>query len=303
MMTVETNMDGGLPSASLRIAVIIATKGRPHAVVRILQLLERQSLRPTNVFVSATELCDVEQQNNTALNVQFLFGPAGSSRQRNLALEMIRSSHDLVVFFDDDFAPASDWIAQCVAKFTAASDVVGICGGLIKDGAHGEAVSWEQAEALIKDPPVLPRQAIQVTSLYGCNMAFRLAAVQDACFDERLVLYGWLEDKDFSRTVGRRGRLVQDMAMHGVHLGLRTGRTSGRKYGYSQIANSWYLHRKGTLTSREVWSNTLKALTANCAKYLWPEPHIDRKGRLSGNIIAVLDLLRGSCRPEKTAEL
>jgi hypothetical protein len=89
----------------------------------------------------------------------------------------------------------------------------------------------------------------------------------------------------------------------GVHLGLRAGRISGKKYGYSQIVNAWYLYKKGALSREEVSFHVLKALLGNAAKTIRPENHIDRRGRLHGNLIGITHLLSGVCRPERAAEL
>ena len=64
-------------------------------------------------------------------------------------------------------------------------------------------------------------------------------------FDENLPLYGWLEDIDFARSIAPYGRVVKSMLLRGVHLGVKRGRTSGVKLGYSQIANPLYMLEKG----------------------------------------------------------
>ena len=142
-----------------------------------------------------------------------------------------------------------------------------------------------------------------VFSGYGCNMAFRMSAINDMHFDERLVLYGWLEDKEFSRKAAKNGRLVECSLLAGVHLGLQSGRVSGKRYGYSQVVNAWYLHKKGILSSSEAWSNIGKALLVNGAKSFRAEKHIDRLGRLGGNLIGVRDVVLGRGLPERAAEL
>jgi hypothetical protein len=134
-------------------------------------------------------------------------------------------------------------------------------------------------------------------------MAFRMSAINDLHFDERLVLYGWLEDKEFSRKAAKNGRLVESNLLAGVHLGLSSGRVSGKRYGYSQVVNAWYLYQQGVLSMREASVNILKALVVNAAKTLRPEKHIDRRGRLHGNLVGVMHLLSGACRPEQVAEL
>ncbi|WP_430450503.1 glycosyltransferase family 2 protein [Rhodophyticola sp.] len=156
-----------------------------------------------------------------------------------------------------------------------------------------------------------PRQSMAdaaprtVYSTYGCNMAVRGTAVRahPERFDTTLPLYGWLEDLDFSRRMAAFGRIVENPQLRGVHLATKTGRISGLRLGYSQIANPVYLVRKGTYH----WARALKLMTgnvlANSAKSLWPEPWIDRRGRLTGNLLAFRDLLRGRCRPGRIHDL
>jgi glycosyltransferase involved in cell wall biosynthesis len=290
----------------VRIAVIVATKGRPRAVNQLLRLLEEQTRLPSVVVVSATERADIQDSTPTSLMVEYIFGPAGLTCQRNRALERTRGRSDMVVFFDDDFAPSPTWLEHCANAFVSDSSVVGMCGLVLRDGAAAEEISWEEAERLIHGAapadstgPLVDEPA----GLYGCNMAYRTSAIRDVVFDERLVLYGWLEDKDFSRLAAKTGRLVKCNALVGVHLGIKSGRVSGRKYGYSQVVNAWYLREKGTLTSKEAWSNTGRALLANGAKAFWPEKHIDRLGRLKGNLIGLGNVMLGHCRPEKAAEM
>ena len=286
--------------------MIVATKGRPQAVAQLLRLLERQTLPPSLVLISATEGGDVEGSTDTVLPVEYLFGPPGSSRQRNRALERGRDGADIIVFFDDDFAPGPTWLAHCASVFESQPEVVGMSGWVLRDGAPTPEISWEEAQRLIEQSPAAAPAAAELmerNGLYGCNMAFRAASIADLSFDERLVLYGWMEDKDFSRRAGRRGRLVRSTALTGVHLGLKSGRVSGRRFGYSQIVNAWYLRQKGVLSAGEAWGNITKALLSNSVKSLWPEGHIDRLGRFQGNLIGVGNLLRGRCRPETAAEL
>ncbi len=290
----------------MRIGVVIATKGRPHAISQLLKLLERQTLLPTIVLVSASDQTDVESGIVSPMNVEFIFGPAGLCMQRNRGLNKIRSECDAVIFFDDDFVLSPDWIEQCARIFESDSSVVGVTGVLIRDGAKTEEIAWEEAISLVETrmPAISGASVPSVCKdLYGCNMAFRMHAVDGSSFDERLVLYGWMEDADFSRRVGRKGRLVKSGAMVGVHLGIKSGRISGKRYGYSQMINPWYLHKKGTLTAMEAGSKIMRPLLMNAAKAFRPEKDIDRLGRFGGNIIGLGHLMVGQCRPEAAGEL
>ena len=145
---------------------------------------------------------------------------------------------------------------------------------------------------------------IERFSPYGCNMAFRCTAIQGIRFDERLVLYGWLEDRDFGAAVAKAGgRMIKLGVAFGVHLGVKRGRVSGIKVGYSQVMNPVYMHRKSTMSTAQVVWHIGCNVSANLVKSLHPEPYVDRRGRLLGNLIAGLDLLRLRLTPERAASL
>jgi hypothetical protein len=90
--------------------------------------------------------------------------------------------------------------------------------------------------------------------------------------------------------------------MIGVHLGAKRGRTSGLRFGYSQIANPWYLARKRTLRIDRALIQAGRNVGANVLHLARPEPWIDRRGRLLGNGLAMLDLLRGRLRPDRIVQ-
>ena len=117
-------------------------------------------------------------------------------------------------------------------------------------------------------------------------------------FVERLVLFGWLEDIDFTSQLRRFGRVIGLSTLHGVHLGLKIGRVSGERFGYSQIINPIYLIRKGSVPASFALPLMGRNLAANLVRSLWPEPYIDRRGRLRGNLIALAHLLKGRIEPE-----
>lgn len=290
----------------LHVAAVIATKGRPAATAWVVRLLARQTVRPDQVILSGSCDADIGPYDADGLRVDVLIGTAGSSVQRNRALDALAPDIDVVIFLDDDFAPERHWVEQCAQVFAADPLLAGLSGRTLRDGATSRPVAWDEALALVdgaedaasQRPPLDP-----CTSLYGCNMACRVKSIADLRFDERLVLYGWLEDKDFSRRLARRGRLVRCNWLLGVHLGMQGGRVSGRKFGYSQVVNAIYLHRKGVLSRKEALSNVVRALGMNCVKSVRPEAHLDRRGRLIGNVIGIAEMCVGSVKPERAARL
>jgi hypothetical protein len=73
--------------------------------------------------------------------------------------------------------------------------------------------------------------------------------------------------------------------------------------GYSQIANAVYLARKGTVPRSHLAHLVVKNLLSNSLRSLRPEPFVDRRGRLLGNILALADLVRGRISPERILAL
>ncbi len=131
---------------------------------------------------------------------------------------------------------------------------------------------------------------------------FRLSALngRNYRFDEMLPLYGWLEDVDFCRQMAHEGLIVQSNRLQGVHLGTKQGRSSGRRLGYSQVANPWYLMQKGSMTVSIGLRQVVRNLVANLYYSIKPEPWVDRRGRLIGNWWAIVDLFRGRIHPMRT---
>ena len=297
------------PSASLspalRVAVGIATRARPAILLETLRELRRQT-HPINRTVvcctAAADLAGAEAQPG----VEYLLGPAGSARQRNALLDA-STDCDVMLFLDDDFLAAPGYVAATLDAFAAAPEIVVTTGNVIAEGAMGPGIPCEQARRLLSEDRydgVWPG-AVPAWNGYGCNMAVRLRTVRDngIRFDERLPLYGLYEDIDFSRQLSRHGRIVQVMAARGVHMGAVSGRTSGRRLGYSQVANAVYLWRKGSLTWDRALRRSGRHVGKNAIRSVWPERHIDRRGRMQGNWLALGDVVRGCIRPERILDL
>jgi hypothetical protein len=135
-------------------------------------------------------------------------------------------------------------------------------------------------------------------------MAFRLSAIGDLRFDERLVLYGWLEDRDFGAALAKRGgRLIKSASARGVHMGVKSGRVAGNRLGYSQIVNPIYMLGKGTMTFSQVTGQIFRNVSSNIVGVVKPEPFVDRRGRLRGNLQGFADVLRGRVEPERAAAI
>lgn len=287
-----------------KVCLVYATLGRAEVLSATFAAVARQTLAPASIIVSSPSVADAGALAGRP-DVTLLTGPAGSAHQRNRALRSLPEDTDIVVFFDDDFVPHPRWIETVAEVFRRRPDVGAVTGNLLADGIKGPGITVDEAFALLDAPPSAAVDWLQEPySPYGCNMAFRAEMIRDMFFDERLVLYGWLEDRDFGAALARRGfGLVKTGAALGVHMGVKRGRVSGVKLGYSQIVNPVYMWRKGTMRIGQVVDHIIRNMGSNLAKSASPEPYVDRAGRLHGNVMGMLDVLRGRLTPEKAAQL
>jgi GT2 family glycosyltransferase len=291
---------------TMRIVVGIATRGRAEILNETLSDLALQRRPANEIVVAFAEDVDVGNAPDRFPTVRFLRSSVGSSRQRNEILDSC-IENDIVVFIDDDFYLGAGYLEVIERLFLEHPEVAAATGSLVADGIHGPGISGEEAKSLLRGVHAVG-QNYEITerfNTYGCNMSFRLAPIREhqIRFDELLPLYGWAEDVDFSRQLARYGRIVKVSSAYGVHLGSKGGRTSGLRFGYSQIANPIYLARKGTLSWRLALVSVTRLSAKNILKSLRPEPYVDRIGRLRGNLIGFADLLRGELCPTKITRM
>lgn len=289
----------------MRLVVVVATLGRRAQLARLLRFLTRQTRLPDAVVVSAPDVSHVELPDDLPFPVKTVFGPAGLAMQRNRALDMVLGRFDIVTFLDDDFLPADGYLAGVVDAFAANPRFAAVMGRVILDGASTAGLDWADAlDALARpDPAGEAGPVVDHVGAYGCNMSIRAREIGEMRFDERLVLYGWQEDIDFTSRLRRRGRVVCVPRLRGVHLGLKSGRVSGMRFGYSQVVNPIYLIRKGSVPASFALPLLFRNLGANLLRSLRPEPYVDRRGRLRGNFLGLSHLLRGRIEPEHAERL
>lgn len=289
----------------MRLAVGIATAGRPIVLRETLEQVRAQTRPPDLVLVCAPSAGDLDGVDPSSCTV--LTSHRGLTKQRNAILRAVVGA-DVLIFFDDDFIPSARYLETVERVFTEQTDVVLLTGRVVADGITGPGYTKDQALEFLSAKHDPRREIVathEVYNAYGCNMALRLSALGEDLlfFDEELPLYGWLEDVDFSRRLARNGRVVRADAATGVHLGVKGGRQTGVRLGYSQIANPVHLLRKGTYS----WSRALFLMARNVffngVRSIKPEPYVDRPGRLVGNLRALGDLATGRLHPNRVLAL
>jgi len=301
--------------------IVVATKGRAKEVSRLLDILQQQSLLATFTFIVGSESNDLgglaDHPLIAAGHGQALISPkVGATSQRNFGILAVINHHKLFqqdryfcVFFDDDFRPDKDWLFQASQRFIG-GNIVGLTGHVLADGINACGLEEEQARDFLdgKAPPqshwASGSEERAIKSAYGCNMAFSDVIIESNRFDENLPLYGWQEDRDYTGMAIKKGRVIYFPGCRGVHLGAQKGRTSGVKFGYSQIANPLYLMKKGTMDFKAGVIHILRNFTANIVRSITNNrPHVDYWGRLKGNFIAIRDVLRFRLDPRNIIKM
>ncbi|MBS1209299.1 MAG: hypothetical protein H6R19_1697 [Proteobacteria bacterium] len=295
----------------MKVFVVVATKGRAAETSILMDFLERQTMLASRIVAVGTcsqDLDGLEQHSLSRSEVvkQIVSDRAGSSVQRNVGVAWVLENEAdvddaLFVFFDDDFRPERHWLECCRAQFFENADLIGLTGHVLLDGARSGGVSELEANQALENFVRMGSKGAgrlsDCFSLYGCNMALRASIFRAHSFDENLPLYGWMEDLDLSRrAVENGGRLASSGACIGVHLGAQRGRTSGFRFGYSQVANPIYICFQGRLSVFCAASFVLRPFASNLIRCFRNEKH-DYRGRLKGNLIAFLDVLSGKSSP------
>jgi glycosyltransferase involved in cell wall biosynthesis len=246
-------------------------------------------------------------------------GKAGLLQSRIEAVEL--AAHDWILFVDDDVEVARDYLAQLKSTITARPNLSGI-GGV--DDLLTRRSTWRLALCLLLglEPLRLGRlsyagfpssmgrlvkakRAFFSERVYGCNMAFRRAAIADLHMLPGFEGYSLGEDAYLSFFASGSGRLLIDPGLAVKHRRSSAARDSGFDVGRMSIANHILLMRR---YGRPRWRMaslliSLPALVVICAaKGLWDYARRgDRTGLTfaRGQFFAIGKLLRDSVSEAK----
>ncbi|PWJ22172.1 glycosyltransferase family 2 protein [Jannaschia seohaensis] len=292
------------------ILLAIASAGRGPVLEQTLAQIASLSDQPDAVWLSvaeeevaAPEALAAEFSALLTIPLRVLSGPKGLCAQRNAVLDAAPEDA-IILFLDDDYLLGDGSVSALRRLFGTRPDVVMATGRVMADGILGPGLDHARGMEMLTPPDDMGGCA-PVYNAYGCNMALRMktAARHGVRFDTDLPLYGWLEDVDFSRNMARYGEILRCDSVFGVHLGTKKGRSRGVPLGYSQLANPIYLIRKGTMSPRRALRLMSRNMMANLLRAPWPEPWVDRVGRLRGNLTALADLARGRLSPRRILDL
>jgi GT2 family glycosyltransferase len=287
----------GIP---MKCAIIIPSIGRSMILGETLQRISAQTVPPDKVLAVVTAEADLPQ--DVPDYVQVVYSGKGLTKQRNVGMALCKNECDYLLFMDDDTFLHPRYVENMVRLFDQHEQIAGLTGTLIKNGDVSIAEADERLrEHVLSDDETLIRRR----GLYGCNFGVRSSLLAELTFDERLVLYGWLEDADFSYNLSKLGDLYASKTMQCVHLMYPSGgRANHVRFGYSQVMNPYYLCRKNNRSQWDMMKgHWFKGVPANLLGVLTGPERSKRVGRLKGNLIAFKNIISGRIQPEYAEQL
>ncbi len=283
------------------VVAVLASAGRPHLLENVLRDVRAQTRRVDGIVVCVPDSASAPQGVGDCVTV---YETKGLAAQRNAGM---RAAPDATVyfFFDDDAVVRDDYVERALAHFDADRDLVGLTGNVLLDGAASEEIEPDIAVRALHDSrsETSAPTSEPVRGLYGCNFAVR--HLEDMVrFDDRLPLYSWLEDRDFSHRLSRRGRMAKVHDCVIVHLGAKSGgRMAHTRLGFTQVMNPVYFLTKRSFSVREALHEIARPVAMNLVRSLSGASRHWRRRRLRGNLIALVSILRGDIRPERMIDL
>jgi glycosyltransferase involved in cell wall biosynthesis len=295
----------------LKTTVVICSANRAEVLSETVDsVIHGQSVPPCEIIVSVFNQTHVTEATRADPAVRVvLSSKQGTCAQRNVAAKLVCTPYTL--FLDDDVELAPNFIESMERLLDGVDDAVAATGVLVVDGAGGDTgLDRESARAYavnyVPEREVYDPGEGQQMSGRG-NLFIRTKMFDNVLFDENLPLYGWLEDLDFATNCLRFGRIIMNTGTCFAHLRTPSGRTSGLRFGYSQIVNPFYLWRKSGKPelSNVIVQHWMIRIGYNCFYTVIgrPSDRNDRTGRFRGNLIALGHLLSGKVDPSYILQL
>jgi glycosyltransferase involved in cell wall biosynthesis len=290
----------------MKLAVIVTTRNRAHAILGCLRSIEvaianaepvdAEIVVVDNGSTDETAALLKEWASTCSVSVRLLSEPkTGLSRARNCALQSTRA--DLLAFTDDDCRLSKDYISQLLRHDAADTHLV-LRGGRVELGEATDlpitintadtTLRWRLAENSA-------RHCRFAGFISGCNMAMRRALVERlGPFDERLGAGAGIpaaEDSDYNfraYLAGATLEYVPDMTVF-HHHGRKTLAAARKLFIDYEIGNgalyARYLFRHPNLCRPFYWSvkNALRELLTGTNVFM-PDIGVSEIDRVAANV-------------------
>lgn len=273
----------------MRIIVGICTLNRPDDLDITLRSLVNNFKKPDLLVVIDQSSNDdssfvVEKYNEVFPVAYHKVNFTGLTKARNFLLDNTDfSDDDVILFLDDDVTLNSKYLGVLENTFCN-FDICGFQGlvtnGLIEKGLIRKsreifrsrifkfpAVSFYRPKVdnlgINRYPLFPPRDKIIDSEwLSGCNMAYRIGCIRGKTFNESFILYGLMEDVEYSYSLFKNGhKLVMNTSATLIHRVSKKSRIPKKsellmRLGYRRYLISTLLQRR----VERVYSQYVKAL-------------------------------------------
>lgn len=277
--------------------LIICTKDRPDEVSRCLKSVITQSEAPVRVIIvdssrnESTRRVSEDAKSDMTTEVVYLSCEPGLTHQRNVGLNNLLESTDIVHFVDDDTVLEPDYVAAMNEEFLMWPNAVGGTGFITNLPNH-KLRFWRRLALSDGPDGAVLKSGInllnfggkcgrEVAWLSGCSMSYRVRMLKGLRFDERRTGNGLGEDVDFSLRASARGDLFWTPQARLAHIQSPINREAAFRVARRNVHHRWLLAEDGVDPVRK-WAIVYSVLASAVA----------------GTILAVLTASRYRLRME-----
>jgi glycosyltransferase involved in cell wall biosynthesis len=242
-----------------RIAFVVPTKDRREDLGRMLASLARQTRLPDQVVVVDGSDPPVHEVVDKArgLTIEYVREfPPSLARQRNAGMARVRPEITLAGYLDDDIVLEPEAVQRMLEFWQRAGADIGGAAFTITNNPPPGALRLKQAFGIDHVRPgrvlrsgfastITPQSAdFETEWLYGGATVWRRAVIDAFPYDEWFIGTGFMEDIDFSYTVGARYRLFVVAAARLAHYSRPVRADRQRLLGEWQVVNRMHVVRK-----------------------------------------------------------
>jgi len=298
-----------MPAGTSKIAFVVATKDRPTDIRNLLGSLAHQSQLPDQVVIVDASARPVEDVAGEfpSLGIRYIRHlPPSASAQRNAGIKAVDPDVDLIGFLDDDAVLDPGAMEAMMQFWHGASADVGGCGfNWMNPSPRGKLGTWLKSTSLVgwfglysrEQGKVMPSgwqtlavavpETMFVEWLSSCASIWRRQVFEEFGFDEWFDGYSYLEDLDFSYSVGKRYRLAIVANAGFRHYPSRAGRGSAYRFGMVEVRNRLYFVRKQGLSIPRCYGATLIRLLITVGSIVLGGSQA-KLARAAGNLAALV---------------
>jgi glycosyltransferase involved in cell wall biosynthesis len=293
-----------------KIALIIPTIGRTDDLRKMLQSLAAQTCLPDQVVIidEAGEATPLAREFTT-LNIMAATFPRGSaSAKRNRAIQCVPREIELLGFMDDDIVLEPEALAT-IREFWGSS-APGLGGVSCNLANHPPvfASRWKSTRLASRLALYDARGGVVMRSgfqtLLGCveqnqevqwlpstAVVYHRQVLAEHRFDEWYEGYSYLEDLDFSYSIGRKYKLMVLAAARFRHYPSPIGRTDPYLFGKKEVLNRLHFVRKRAELSTAACARALAVRAVMSVMLGITKLDGSFFRRVGGNIAAVFSIL------------